>query len=378
MSLQRQSAKDMAGHETLLLRAVGDVMLGDHPVCFGHGVRSTIDRLGFDTLFHEVGFHLRGADLVFGNLETVLADADETTLESAEMRGREADAAGLSWLGFNVMSVANNHIMQYGTKAFEKTIKALERNRIAPVGLATEAGSNVRLLELKGIRVAMISFSLRPEKYWKGEPLYARDDGDRVVEQVARLKHDADVIVVSLHWGEEYINHCSLEQVSVAHRVIDAGASLILGHHPHVLQGVEEYHGAFIFYSLGNFIFDRWQRNPRETIIAECRISKRGVEDVRFIPVFIDRLYRPRILNGRAADRLLEKLNRYSLAVKNLTEKSPEKYRRWYGRLAVRAVWRIRIQSYLYFVRNLYRYEPGVIVASLKRFLKRRINPATP
>lgn len=366
--------------ESIYLHAVGDVSLGDHPVCFGHGVRSTIDKHGIPSLFNNTRDTLSHADIVFGNLETVLPrDADSTELFDMEMKGKSEYAAELAKVGFNVMSVANNHAMQHGPEAFKDTVSILKENNISPVGVNETNVSNCFFYNKKSTKIAMIGYSLRPEKYSKSGSLYALGKKQVILEQIQQLKNDNAQIIVSLHWGEEYLHYPSIEQVQLARDIIDAGACLILGHHPHVLQGIEEYNKGIIVYSLGNYIFDMWQKNTRETIIFECEIDQSGVKRYNFLPVFVNKRYQPIILTGQQAEKLRSQIQRYSNAidsnnkVKDFTDAMQE-----YNKIAEKTYTKYRMESYFYFIRNIYRYKPSVLLNSLIRFIKRRLNPAHP
>ncbi len=123
-------------------------------------------------------------------------------------------------------------------------------------------------------------------------------------------------MVVSLHWGDEFIDRPSPADVQLARAIVDAGADLIIGHHPHVLRGVERHGRGWIVYSLGNFVCDMlWEEELRETAIAECRLSKNGVEQVRLLPVRINDDSQPVPLQGEGAARLEQRLARLSSAL---------------------------------------------------------------
>lgn len=373
-------SKQTATPQTISLTAVGDVSLGDHPVCFGHGVRSKIDHHGLDFLFSDVLADLGNSDIVFGNLETVLPNnKNSNDLFDMEMKGRSEYAAALSDVGFNIMSIANNHAMQHGDDAFHETVSNLNKYNIFPVGIDENGKSNCYQFARNGIKIAMIAYSLRPEKYSKSGALYAQPRNQNIIKQVESLYKDGYQIIVSLHWGEEYLHYPSPEQVSLAHHIADSGACLIIGHHPHVLQGIEKYNKTVIVYSLGNFIFDMWQKSTRESVIFKCNLSKNGVESYELIPVLANRHYQPIKLDSNSADKLLKKINTYSELIKeprnprNLKTEMEE-----YNQLAQKAYTRYRMQSYTYFLTHIYMYKPEVLFKSLTRFIKRRINPEHP
>ena len=152
--------------------AVGDVTLGDHPVCFGHGVRSTIEKHGFDYIFKNISQELSNADILFGNLESVLTDdaAESRSMNSLEFRGKTSNAKELAQTGFIVMSVANNHAMQHGIAAFEESVEALRCSSITPVGITENDESNCSYpssyfnqLSNRGIYIDLISIHIHSE-----------------------------------------------------------------------------------------------------------------------------------------------------------------------------------------------------------------------
>lgn len=361
--------------DILRLKAVGDIMLGDHPVCFGHGVRSKIRAHGFNYIFRDVFSYLSNSDILFGNLEVVLSDTgyDLNNIANAELRGELWYAKGLASVGFTVMSVANNHAMQHGRYAFDDTVNVLRQNDIFPLGLDCKGKTNCFILNKSNIEIAMLAYSLRPERFCSDITPYTIGKREDILRDVSEYKRDSRIVVVSLHWGEEYLNYPSIKQIDFAHGIIDAGANLILGHHPHVLQGIEHYKNGYIAYSLGNFIFDKWQTNPRETMILDCTINEKGIKSVEHIPVFINRNYQPQIISGMLADRLKLKMDRYTNHINNMVWDDTENKMEEYRRSAERAYQKFRIASYLYFIRNFYKYPPYVVKQSFWRFFLRRI-----
>jgi poly-gamma-glutamate synthesis protein (capsule biosynthesis protein) len=335
--------------EPIILHAVGDISLGDHPVCFGHGVRTEIDKNGLQTLFENTKKQLSSADIVFGNLETVLPDdTGSTELFDMEMKGKSEYAGELAKVGFNVMSVANNHAMQHGDKAFNDTTATLHNCGISPIGISEGGASNCFSFNKKETKIAIIGYSFRPEKYSKTGVLYAVGNKTALLNQVKQLKNNGQQVIVSLHWGEEYLHYPSVEQIQLAKDTIDSGACLILGHHPHVLQGIEEYNNGVIVYSLGNYIFDMWQKQTRESIIFKCEIDQSGIKHYDYLPVLANKKnYQPRLLTGKKAEELNLKIQGYSNSIdscigdKNLTSEMIE-----YNKAAEKAYTKYRMESY--------------------------------
>jgi poly-gamma-glutamate synthesis protein (capsule biosynthesis protein) len=355
---------------------VGDVILGDQPACIGHGVRSVLEKSGFAPLFDGIRPQVADCDLLFGNLETVLSDqgCDENTLSSVELRGRPDYAPALAKLGFRALSVANNHAMQYGRAAFEESAQALEASGIFPLGRSDAAGrSNCFRFAGRGLNVAFLAYSFRPDNYARGALPYATD-AQAALDQIRELKGEADALAVSLHWGEEYMPVPSPSQIRLAHEMVDAGASLILGHHPHVLQGVERYRHGVIAYSLGNFVADFWQDYARRTMLLKCTLNRKGVTRFECIPVWIDSAYRPVMPPDALAESIRGDLADYQARIEASLRKAADPAE--YEKAAAGAYRKYRMESYRYFLGNLHRYRPTMTWQSLMRFAKRRLEPS--
>lgn len=377
--------------DQLSIVAVGDVMLGDHPVRIGNGVRSQIDRNGAGWLFGEVREFMTGADLLFGNLEVVHSDIGlvENDLASMEFRGDPSDLREFADAGFNVLNLANNHCMEHGRDAFADTVERLQTMGIMVAGLNDGTGrSACCTADIQGRRIVVLGFSMRPEAYSKEATLpYALSNESKILEQVRAKRDDADVLVVSLHWGEEFMEYPSRSQVRFAHALIDSGAKIVLGHHPHVLQGVENYGGGVIAYSLGNFVFDMWQHDTRKSAILKLCIDRANNITWNLIPVNIGNDCRPvPVHDSERADwsSWFERLCRLIPVPENVstfsvsTDKATDKYDDSpYSILAGRRTRLHRYGNYLYFAKNLHRYRRDLVVQSLKRSVFRRLEEFT-
>lgn len=364
--------------DMLKLAAVGDIMLGDHPVCFGHGIRSRI-RKGESLIQPALQAVLSEADLTLGNLECVLSDIghDEQKLSSSEMRGDQKAISILKTCGFDVLSVANNHMLQHGIPAFEDTVSWLSKNQIEPVGLYENGLSNVVLREKGGAKIALVGYSLRPEWFCADNRHYSRPSYEQIYQQIEHLKKafPDHSLVVTLHWGEEYLHAPSQSQIDAAHRMIDCGATVIIGHHPHVVQGVEEYRGGLIAYSLGNFVFDSWQRPTRESALLNCVFSSGGLQSYSVTPLKIARNYAVTLPDAAETKKLAVRFDSYSNAVERrsglagLDEKQ-------YADVAAKAYLKYRLECYVYFITHIWKYKPSIVGYSLFRAALRRIGLA--
>jgi len=178
------------------------------------------------------------------------------------------------------------------------------------------------VVEVKGIRIAFLGYSQFADLFWSWKyprtfaatatlPGVAPLREDYVVEDIRQARSRADVVVVAFHWGEEYQNHPTGAQVALGRRSVEAGADIVLGFHPHAIQGIEVYRGGVIAYSLGNFVMDQRRDVTRESMILEFLLSPRGVLGVEVVPVMIEEA-QPRILEGEERRRLLSKIRSLS------------------------------------------------------------------
>jgi poly-gamma-glutamate synthesis protein (capsule biosynthesis protein) len=366
----------MSDSRTVTLHAVGDIALGDHPLCTGFGTHSRMRREPAAFPFAHVKPLLARADLRFGNLECTLSERGlkPNDYHSVQMRGHDGYVAGLVDAGFEVLNHANNHSMQHGKEPFRDTLQLLERARIAVCGVARGPASVPAVVTVKGLRIGFLGYSLRPRQYFTETPLYAEGSSESIGRDVRALRPAVDVVVVSLHWGDEFIDRPSPADVQLAHEVIDAGADLVIGHHPHVLRGVERYGRGWIVYSLGNFVCDMlWEEETRETAICECTLTSSGVEHVRLIPARINDDSQPVPLTGEAAARLEERLAGLSTALARGDDLAAPAAGADYETDAYAAHRRSRSRSHRYFLRNAYRFPPRILAGQLTTYVRNRL-----
>ena len=273
--------------------AVGDLLLASPPA--GHPYPRSLELISppVRTLLEE-------NDVVFGNLECTLpGDGRRIPLEPRVVATEELVRA-VKRAGLSIVTLANNHTFDCLEPGFENL-----RNLLGEIGLPHfGAGRNLdeaaatSILEVHGLRMAFVGAA--DERSGAGQFASADQAGvapldiDRLTEQIRDLRRRVDHVIVSLHWGEERFLIPSPIQVDQAHTLAAAGASMVIGHHPHVLQGMETCHEVPIIYSLGNFIADvvhftdghviRWNRTERTGCILTAELSKEGVHNIRQIP----------------------------------------------------------------------------------------------
>jgi poly-gamma-glutamate synthesis protein (capsule biosynthesis protein) len=356
------------------LIAVGDIMLGDHPLYVGRGVGAKIKEREPTFPFSEVAFKLKEGDVVFGNLEAVLSNRgiDSKRLSSVSLRATPEAVAGLTYASFNILSLANNHILEHGEDAVSETMAVLSRHDIKYVGVNTDVTKDREPLiaDAKGIKIAFLAYCLVSDK----TAYISINDPEEICFDVRKAKPQADIVVVSLHWGNEFMEKPSPSQIRLAHQIIDAGADVILGHHPHVLQGVESYKGAIIAYSLGNFIFDQiFLEETRFGVILECLLSKDGVAGYKLLPTYTDDEYVLHLLQGQAKETSLAKLEALSSELMNETRAGNGEKERDYAERVEILKNRVSRKTRGYFIRNLYRYPPRFAWQLAMGYLRKRL-----
>jgi poly-gamma-glutamate synthesis protein (capsule biosynthesis protein) len=316
---------------------------------------------------------LNTGDIVFGNLENMLGIplTGTSRFEDRYLIGNPECVEELGSAGFNVLNLANNHALQHGRETLEATVSRLDERGIRHVGVR---GQNTAIFDVRGMRIGIAGYCSDPQ-YEKGSGHLDLIDLEHIAAKIESFRSvGVDVIVLSMHWGDEFIDRPSAEQVRIGRSVIDLGAHLVLGHHSHVLQGVERYGNGTIVYSLGNFVSDmKWNQEFLRTIILRCDIHRHRRVDIDFIPVAIRPDYRPVPADPDEARVIRAAVEERTSAFKDIGlgrgVTTQEPYRARVARLAKRN----RYQMYLHFVRNIRRYPKGTAYEILKFFLGKKI-----
>jgi len=295
--------------EPVCLVAVGDIMLS-------RGVAGEIREHGGDPRhpFLKMEKYLKSGDIVFGNLENPVTPGREIMMPEMTLRADPGVEIALKGAGFTILSLANNHLPDFGSQGVLDTIQYLNNAGIKHAGAGkTEAEAfAAEFIDVKGLRLAFLAFTdpaLVPDSYLArvDHPGVAFLDQEKMRAAVHDAGEKADFVVVSIHAGTEYEPRPDLAQTRFARLAVDAGADLVLGHHPHVVQKIEKYKGKYIFYSLGNFVFDqKWSRATRVGLTAKIFITPEGVEKFELLPVFINDQDQPQVLEGEEAKTALE------------------------------------------------------------------------
>lgn len=294
------------------LIAVGDIMLS-------RNVAAKMRRYGHEYPFVKVADYLKTGDLVFGNFELPITPGRVIKTGEMVFRAEPGVEKILKKFGFSILSLANNHTPNFGAKGLKDTFVYLKKAGINYVG----AGENLAeaeapvFIKKNGITFAFLAYNdadVVPKSYRATDktPGTAFMDKARMAEAVKKAKEQADFVIVSMHSGVEYVHEPNKSQKEFARAAVDAGAEMVIGHHPHVIQRAEKYKGKYIFYSLGNFVFDQmWSLPTRRGLILKAMFGREGVKNVEFVPVLIEDYAQPRIMeDGPVRQNIIKTLER--------------------------------------------------------------------
>jgi poly-gamma-glutamate synthesis protein (capsule biosynthesis protein) len=279
--------------------AVGDIMLGRS---LGNSLAA-----GGEPVFDEaVTALLDGADVAVGNLESPVSNRGVPQAKSYTFRAPPEAAAVLAAAGFDVVGLANNHTLDYGTEALADTSGLLAGAGVLAPGGGRDLSHALEpaVLERAGLRLAFVSLvDAPPEGSFSRETWEATHeragvawaDAESVERAVRAARESADVVVALLHFGAEFSATPTPRQRELAHTAIDAGAALVLGTHPHVVQEVEPYGGGLIAYSLGNFAFDGFEGLVEESAALHVTFEGTTPREWELVPLTIEYGGRPRL-----------------------------------------------------------------------------------
>ncbi len=288
--------------EPIRIILTGDIMLN-------RGVKYMIEKYGggnFEFPFLKIADEFQKADVVFGNLEGPISDKGEKVGSIYSFRADPRAIDGLNFAGFNILSLANNHAFDYGREALEDTLEKLKTAGINHVGAGfnEEESYSPVIKEINGTKIGFLAYTDLGSPYWtatassSGIAWLTEEKLENIKEDIKLAKEKVDILIVSLHSGEEYAEAPAQFQIEFSKAAIDAGADLAVGHHPHVVQKPEIYNGKYIFYSLGNFIFDQaFSKETMEGQIVEILIENGKIKEVRLINTKINEFFQPEIVD---------------------------------------------------------------------------------
>ena len=296
--------------------AVGDIMLS-------RGVASSIVRSGNPHLpFEKMADVLRSTDFNFGNLEVPISGNNNVLGKGLTFNMHERDLAGLKAYNFKMLNLANNHAMDQGLKGLRQTQKYLAENNLTFLGVGDnlEQAWQPKTIVVKGVKIGFVGASyasFNDGAAARNDYVARIEDTQRLKKSIEQLKAEgADFIVATMHAGVEYTRRPHQPQIDFARAAIDFGADIVIGSHPHWAQIFEQYKGKYIFYSLGNFIFDQtWSRDTMEGLTLritlqnrKSSVSQTRIEQIELLPVVIENASTPRPANEAEAKQILEKI----------------------------------------------------------------------
>ena len=312
---KKSSVEDVAkpSKKVVTITAVGDCTLATDDAAMGsNSFVATAEEEDYTYFFENVADIFEEDDLTIVNFEGTLSERGKRQDKQFAFRGDPEYVEILTSSSVEAATLANNHSSDYGKESYDDTIEYLEDE-----GIAVFDGTDIEILEVNGVNVGLVGiYALNETRAAELEPAMEK-----------AIEEGAELIIVNFHWGEEKAKTPNSTQKELAHKAIDLGADLVVGHHPHVLQGIEKYNGKYIVYSLGNFCFGG-NNNPsdkdtmifRQTFTLEDGEPEDDDDDILIIPCSISSAsdrnnYQPTPLEDEEADRVTEKIAERTKAI---------------------------------------------------------------
>ncbi|MDR3491838.1 MAG: CapA family protein [Gammaproteobacteria bacterium] len=306
---------------SIVIAAVGDVIL--HPPLQQKGAQK-----GFESLWKEAIPYIKSADIAYANLEGPMAPGLNYT-GFPLFNYPPSLGSALKESGFDILSTANNHALDRVSIGVDETIASLDKINMAHVG-TRKLGSQQEMFYImpyKDFKIAWISCTEHTNGITNGDNqilyCYKKNDKQWILNKIHELKNQVDAIIVAPHWGEQYQFTPNKNQIHFAHEVLNAGATVVIGSHPHVLQPLEKYltpdgRSTFIMYSLGNFVSYQGTPKNRSTIILLFGLTKTSqgtlINGIRFVPMYME---------NRSDTISLKRLNKNDLAMHYISNALP-------------------------------------------------------
>ncbi|MEJ0021550.1 MAG: CapA family protein [Candidatus Doudnabacteria bacterium] len=265
----------------------------------------------FTLPFQKTAEVTNSADIAFANLEAPFLDQPPYAQNDIKFKVDPKAVAGLKFAGFDILSTANNHALDQGQKGVFYTLAWLALNQIKPIGTGPDCHIG-QVLERNGIKFGFLAYSYAAfnDGGKKPDPAVCdANDTTQVSSDIHALKPKVDFLIVSMHMGIEYTRTPTIAQENFAHNAVDSGADLVVGAHPHWIQPPEQYQGKWIFYSLGNFVFDQmWSRETREGLTIKLSLADKKLSKIELMPVIIDDYCCARFANPDESAAILSKV----------------------------------------------------------------------
>lgn len=247
----------------------------------------------------------KDADITFVNLETPLIGKCQPTQEGMVFCGNTRNVEGLVYAGIDVVSLANNHAGNYGVPGVQETANLLNQNNILVTGVDRAA-----IKDVKGVKFAFLGY----DDITKPQLGVSNANEDKIRFEISEARKQADVVIVTFHWGVEYRDQPDDRQKYLGHLAIDSGADLVIGNHPHWIQPIEIYKGKLITYAHGNFVFDQeWSQKTKEGVIGKYTFYDNKIIDAEYEPVQINGYGQPYFTEGTQKRSILDHMRTESL-----------------------------------------------------------------
>lgn len=358
--------------------AVGDIMLS-------RDVGKKVEEHDAHFPFAKIKNVLSDTEVLLGNLEGPISRRGKPSpFTQSNFRADPAVVEGLKSVGLKVLSLANNHIYDYGGEAVADTLRVLRRQGIHTVGVGRsfEEARRPAIISTGKVKIAFLAYTSAhnatdPAHDYVAAPLHMK----WLKEDIERAKSEADICIVSAHFGYEGVEFPPPQCRKQARAMIEFGANLVIGHHPHVLQGIESYKGGFIAYSLGDFVFDNFElsQKRRESLILRAVCDEDGIIAVDLLPIWINDEYQPEIASEKVARDIIARVMELSGYLKD----GSSDRRFWEAAGAVflsdqkkgliRAIKRDGIKAVFVKLRNLRPFHVRLLAASLVNRIGRMV-----
>ncbi len=292
------NVKTPSNEHEITLFFVGDIMLN-------RGVEYIVNKYSgknWKFPFSKIAEFLNKADILFGNLEGPISNQGRKVGSIYSFRMSPEVLEGLKFVGFDILSLANNHTLDYGIEALEQTMELLKENGIEYVGAGKDRKEaySAKIIELKNTKIAFLAFTdlgvqtfsatdNKPGIAWIDDPL-------EPVRYIEQARKEANVVIVSFHTGQEYQSEPTPMQRILAQKAIEAGSNLVIQHHSHVIQPVEKYKQGWIAYGLGNFVFDQgFSEKTMQGLLLEIKIKNKALDKIFQHKIQLNEFFQPNL-----------------------------------------------------------------------------------
>ncbi len=305
--MNRHATTHISNLKPTTLFFAGDIMLSRNVD------RKMTEANDFTLPFQKVADFIKNADIAFANLESPFNDTGHHFVDGSLVFNADPKSVqGLTFAGLDVLSTANNHAFDQGQKGIDFTLNLLAQNNIVPIGTGSDCHDG-QIVTKNNTKFGFLAYSytaLNDGGKSSSPEVCNFNDLSKLKQDILGLKsHGANIVIVNMHAGIEYTRKPTEAQIKFAHTAIDAGADLVIGEHPHWIQTVEQYQGKWIFYSLGNFVFDQmFSQETKEGLTLSISYHKDQIQKIELKPVIIEDYCCPRWANPDETSAILKKM----------------------------------------------------------------------